>query len=122
MPSRKRKSWREKLADDKGLPKVGEVSAKMSRRWGQGTMVIPAPREVDAVMRGVPRGRLITNWPHELRFLGGHFLSWNQPLDLVGWIVAHEWSDVPSGVWVAARRSGVKLPGAGERKHVDKRS
>ena len=55
-----RKSWREKMADDKGLPKVAPVCGKMTKRWGTGLMVIPAPREVDAVMRQVPRGRLIT--------------------------------------------------------------
>ena len=55
-----KKSWREKLADDKGLPKVGKVTGKMSQRWGTGTMVIPAPREVDALMRQVPKGRLVT--------------------------------------------------------------
>jgi alkylated DNA nucleotide flippase Atl1 len=56
----KRKSWREKLADDKGLPKVGQITGNMSKRWGTGTMVIPAPREVDAVMKTVPKGKLIT--------------------------------------------------------------
>ena len=55
-----KKSWREKLADDKGLPKVVEVNEKMSKRWGEGTCVIPAPREVDEIMRMVPGGRLIT--------------------------------------------------------------
>ena len=40
-----RKSWREKLADSKDLPK---------------TLLIPAPREVDEVMRQVPRGKLAT--------------------------------------------------------------
>lgn len=56
----KRKSWREKLADDKGLPKVEKVTGGMTRRWGEGTVVIPAPREVDAVMRKVPEGKVIT--------------------------------------------------------------
>jgi hypothetical protein len=56
----KRKSWCEKLADDKDLPKVGRVMGKMSKRWGTGTMVIPAPREVDAIMKTVPRGKVIT--------------------------------------------------------------
>ena len=32
-----RKSWREKLADDKGLPKVGPVEGKMTTRWGTAT-------------------------------------------------------------------------------------
>ena len=55
-----RKSWREKLADDKGLPKVIEVTESMSKKWGTGTCVIPAPREVDEIMKKVPRGKLIT--------------------------------------------------------------
>ncbi len=55
-----KKSWREKLADDKDLPRVTEITGKMSTRWGIGTVVIPAPREVDEIMRSVPRGKLIT--------------------------------------------------------------
>jgi alkylated DNA nucleotide flippase Atl1 len=55
-----RKSWREKLADDKGLPQVKEITGKMSTRWGTGTVVIPAPREVDEIMKQVPRGKLTT--------------------------------------------------------------
>ena len=55
-----KKSWREKLADDKGLPKVGEVTGKLTQRWGKGRFVIPAPREVEALMRQVPKGRLVT--------------------------------------------------------------
>ena len=58
--SKPRKSWREKLADDRGLPKVEKITDKMSKRWGTGTVVIPAPREVDEVMKKVPRGKLIT--------------------------------------------------------------
>ena len=58
--SKPRKSWREKLADSKGLPKVEEITPNMSQRWGTGTVVIPAPREVDAIMRQVPRGKVIT--------------------------------------------------------------
>jgi hypothetical protein len=60
MTSKPRKSWQEKLADDKDLPKVFRLTGKAKAKWGAGTMVIPAPREVDAVMRGVPRGKLIT--------------------------------------------------------------
>lgn len=55
-----RKSWREKLADDKDLPRVVEITDKMSQRWGTGTVVIPAPREVDEIMKKVPQGKLIT--------------------------------------------------------------
>ena len=55
-----RKSWREKLDEDKGLPSVVEITEKMSQRWGTGTVCIPAPREVDEIMRLVPRSKLIT--------------------------------------------------------------
>ena len=55
-----RKTWREKLEDSKDLPKVVEITAKMSTRWGTGTVCIPAPIEVDEIMKKVPRGKLIT--------------------------------------------------------------
>lgn len=58
--SAKRKTWREKLADSKDLPKVGEVTGRMMTKWGTGTMVVPAPIEVDELMRRVPRGRVTT--------------------------------------------------------------
>lgn len=55
-----KKSWAEKLADDKGFPKVEKIPAKLHDRWGKGTIVIPAPREVDALMKKVPEGKVIT--------------------------------------------------------------
>jgi len=55
-----RKTWQEKLADDKNLPKVVEITGKMSARWGTGTLVIPAPREVDEIMAKVPAGKVTT--------------------------------------------------------------
>lgn len=54
------KSWQEKLADSKDLPKVVRITGKMSRRWGTGTVVIPTPLEVDGIMKKVPRGKLVT--------------------------------------------------------------
>jgi alkylated DNA nucleotide flippase Atl1 len=55
-----KKSWREKLAESKGLPSIQEVTGKMSHRWGTGKFVIPAPMEVDEIMKKVPRGKLTT--------------------------------------------------------------
>lgn len=55
-----RVSWREKLADSKDLPRVEPITGKMSTRWGTGTVVVPAPLEVDEIMRKIPRRRLIT--------------------------------------------------------------
>ncbi len=59
-PLRGKKTWREKLADDKDLPKVVTLDATAAARWGGRTLAIPAPREVDALMRRVPRGRVVT--------------------------------------------------------------
>ncbi len=55
-----RKSWQDKLSDSKDLPRVVEINDRMSQRWGTGTCVIPAPLEVDALMRKVPKGKLTT--------------------------------------------------------------
>lgn len=55
-----KKSWQEKLRDDKELPKVVKLNEKQAKVWGKGTMVIPAPREVNEVMGKVPKGKLIT--------------------------------------------------------------
>lgn len=86
-----RKSWREKLADDKDLPKVAKITGKMSARWGKGTVAIPAPREVDAVMRKVPEGKLITI--NEIRQLVArkHKATIGCPITsgIFAWIAAH---------------------------------
>ncbi len=59
MGTYRRKTAREKLLDSKDFPRVEPIVGKM-KRWGEGTVVIPAPLEVDAVMKSVPEGRLIT--------------------------------------------------------------
>jgi hypothetical protein len=62
---RQRKPWREKLADDKDLPKVVTIGPRQRACWGEGTCAIPSPREIDALMRRVPRGKVATT--NELR-------------------------------------------------------
>ncbi|MFA6187090.1 MAG: hypothetical protein WC770_07770 [Phycisphaerae bacterium] len=57
---KKKTTWQEKLADSKDLPRVEKIDEKKSKRWGIGTFVIPAPIEVDEIMRKVPKGKLIT--------------------------------------------------------------
>ena len=56
----KKKTWCEKLNDSKGLPRVEKITDGMSKRWGTGTVAIPAPKEVDEVMRKIPKGQLMT--------------------------------------------------------------
>lgn len=86
-----KKSWREKLADDKDLPKVGEVSGKLSKRWGEGCFVIPAPREVDALMRQVPKGRVVTINELRAALARKHQTDFACPITtgIFSWIAAH---------------------------------
>ena len=58
--SKTRSSWAEKLDRDEGFPKVVKIGPSMTSQWGEGTMVIPSPREVDEIMRRIPEGKLIT--------------------------------------------------------------
>lgn len=55
-----KKSWAEKLQNDHGLPKVEPIPARNKKQWGTGTLVIAAPREVDALMKRVGKGKLTT--------------------------------------------------------------
>jgi alkylated DNA nucleotide flippase Atl1 len=54
------KSWCEKLYEVKDVPKVETIPPKMEKSWGKGTFVIPAPIEVDELMRNVPAGKVTT--------------------------------------------------------------
>ena len=42
------------------LPQVIKIDKKLAKRWGTGTCVIPDPKEVDAIMKNVPQGKLTT--------------------------------------------------------------
>ena len=64
----KRKSWKEKLEDPKKFPKVlsfdpkfpcGKALTKMGAKPGDSVVLAP-PLEVDAIMKEVPQGKLIT--------------------------------------------------------------
>ena len=89
--SKLRKSWQEKLADDKGLPQVKEITDNMSKRWGTGTVVIPAPREVDEIMKQVPRGKVITVSEIRAFLAKKHGASIGCPLTtgIFAWVAAH---------------------------------
>ena len=89
--ARTKKSWREKLADDKGLPKVGPVTGKMTKKWGEGLMVIPAPREVAALMQKVPHGKLTTINELRAALARQHKADFGCPITtgIFAWIAAH---------------------------------
>jgi len=86
-----KKSWREKLADDKGLPKVCEVRAGRGIRSGEGRMVIAAPREVDALMKQVPKGRVVTINELRAALAKKHKADFACPITtgIFPWIAAH---------------------------------
>jgi len=52
-------SWREKLEGIKE-PGIVDIPSKMQKRFGKGKMLIPKPLDIDALIRKVPEGKLIT--------------------------------------------------------------
>jgi len=91
MSKSKKKSWREKLADSKGHPTVAKIDGKMSKRWGEGTFVIPAPLEVDAAMKTVRRGKLTTIDAIRAALAKKHGTTIACPITtgIFAWIAAH---------------------------------
>src|SRR5579862_251672 len=87
----KKKSWREKLADDKGFPKVFEIDEKRSKRFGVGTMLIPSPMEVDELMRRVGKGKLTTVKEIRLTLARRHGARMTCPVTtgIFAWIAAN---------------------------------
>ena len=87
----RRKTWREKLADSKDLPKVVKIDGAMSRKWGEGTCVVPAPAEVDAVMAKVPKGKLTTINEIRSALAKQHGATIGCPITtgIFAWIAAH---------------------------------
>jgi hypothetical protein len=88
---KKQKSWQEKLADSRDLPRIIEIDGKMSKRWGTGTCVIPAPVEVDEIMKQVPEGKLITIELIRRRLAAKHGTTIGCPLTtgIFAWVAAH---------------------------------
>jgi alkylated DNA nucleotide flippase Atl1 len=130
----KRKSWCEKLKDDKGLPKVEKITAKMSKRWGTGTVVIPAPMEVNEIMRRVPKGKLITINNIRAALAKKHGATIGCPITtgIFAWIAAHATEEQRqqgeknlTPYWRTLKTGGVineKYPGGveGQKKLLEK--
>lgn len=54
-----RKSWQEKL-HNQDHSKIVEIPPSMAKRLGTGTMLIPKPLDVDALIRKTRKGKLVT--------------------------------------------------------------
>jgi alkylated DNA nucleotide flippase Atl1 len=90
MPTKKA-TWVEKLNASQGLPKVEKITDKMSKRWGAGTVVIPAPIEVDEIMRTVPTGKLTTINDIRAALAKKHKATIGCPMTtgIFAWVAAH---------------------------------
>ena len=126
----KQKSWSEKLKDSKDLPKVERITEKMSKRWGSGTVVIPAPIEVDEIMKKVPEGKLTTINEIRATLAKKHKATIGCPITtgIFAWIAAHaaeerkkkgEKNSTP--YWRTLETGGVineKYPGGAEAQKI----
>ena len=63
----------------------------MSSRWGIGTVVIPAPLEVDALMKRVPSGKVVTINELRVALAKKHKATIGCPITtgIFAWIAAH---------------------------------
>jgi len=122
----RKKSWSEKLRDSRDLPRVEKISDKMSKRWGTGTVVIPAPLEVDELMKRVPEGKVTTTGEIRLALAKKHGATVGCPLTtgIFAWIAANAAEEErEKGVknvtpyWRTLKKGGVinpKYPGGAE--------
>jgi alkylated DNA nucleotide flippase Atl1 len=129
MP-KKKTTWIEKLNDSKDLPKVEKITDKMSKRWGTGTVVIPAPIEVDEMMRKVPAGNLITINEIRSALARKHKATIGCPMTtgIFAWVAAHAADErEKSGeenitpYWRTLKSGGVlneKYPGGAEEQKL----
>ena len=130
--SAKRTTWQEKLENSHGLPKVCPIAPAQTKRWGAGTMLIPAPLEVDALMRCVPQGRLTTIDELRAALARRHGATITCPLTtgIFAWIAAHAAADAQAQhqknttpFWRTHKARGElnpKYPGGipGQKKHL----
>lgn len=91
MSSKAKKTWAEKLQNSNGLPSVQKLDEKSAKRFHANTMLIPAPIEVDAIMKTVRRGKLLTIDQLRKQLAKAHSVDMTCPLTtgIFAWIAAH---------------------------------
>jgi len=76
-----RKTYNQKLADSKGLPTVTTLSdPKAIARYGGARMLIAPPLSYDAVMKMVPKGKVVTSDRIRDYLAQKHGADWTCPL------------------------------------------
>ena len=88
---RRKKTWREKLEDNKDLPKVIILKEDAQKHWKGKTMAIPSPMEVYEIMANIPERKLITIEEIRKTVARKHEAEIGCPLTcgLFSWVVAH---------------------------------
>lgn len=118
-----KKTWKEKLDAAKAKPNLPKVfyceQAKMK-------LVVPSPAEVEALMRGVRRGKVLTIGQMQARLKTKHQADMACPLTtgIFSWLVAHAAAEAAAAGarkvtpwWRVVKTGGVlnpKFPGGGE--------
>ncbi len=86
-----RQTWVEKRSAERGLPRVEPIPEKMRNKWGEGTVAIPSPQEIDKLMKQVPAGKLLT--VNELRRIiaekHGATIGCPMVTGIFVWVAAH---------------------------------
>ncbi|HEX4876545.1 MAG TPA: hypothetical protein VFV31_07705 [Chitinophagaceae bacterium] len=129
MATRK-KSWMEKLTDSKDLPKVVKLTPIQAKKFGKGTMAIPSPMEVNAIMKRVPAGKLITINRIREKIAKKHHAALGCPITtgIFSWIAAHAAAEAAekgtkhiTPYWRTLKEGGVineKYPGGIEQQAI----
>lgn len=86
-----KKSWTEKLNDAKDLPRIIKLNAEAQKRWGGKTMVIPAPIEVDEIMKTAKKGKILTINDIRYQLSKKHKVETACPITtgIFAWIASH---------------------------------
>jgi len=126
----KRKTWKEKLQTNNGLPRTEKIPLSMQKKFGKGTMVIPSPKEVDSIMKRVTKGKIITINKIREKIAKKHKASISCPITtgIFSWIAAHAAADnILAGIkevtpyWRTLKEGGVineKYPGGIEKQAI----
>jgi predicted GIY-YIG superfamily endonuclease/alkylated DNA nucleotide flippase Atl1 len=121
-------TWNDKLHDCKDLPKIEPVNERMSLKWGYGTLVIPAPIEVDELMRKVPEGKVTTINEIRIALAKKHGATIGCPMTtgIFSWIAAYAAEEKEqkgekdvTPYWRTLKTGGIlneKYPGGAEKQ------
>jgi len=83
------------ICDAKSIAAL-KITDKMSKRWGTGTVVVPAPKEVDEIMRKVPAGKVTTINEIRAKLAQEHGATIGCPMTtgIFAWIAANAANEV----------------------------